>query len=297
MTQNLRTIRDFTRYAMTRLSQTNASLGHGSEDLWQEATFLVLRSLALPFERLESFWDAALTQKEAARVLDLIDKRTEQKIPASYLLNEAWLTGHKFYVNENVLIPRSFIAELLEDALSPWVQDAESVTSVLDLCTGSGCLAILAQEAFPNTHVVGADISEAALTVAKKNVEDYGLTDSVELIRSDVFSNLKHRCFDVILCNPPYVTDQAMANLPAEYRKEPALALEAGPDGMDFMRRFMPDLRSHLTEDGMAFVEIGDGREAFETIWPNLVVTWLETSAGDDMVFCVRAADLKDAGL
>lgn len=222
MTQNLRTIRDFTRYAMTRLSQTDASLGHGSEDLWQEATFLVLRSLALPFERLESFWDAALTQKEAARVLDLIDKRTEQKIPASYLLNEAWLTGHKFYVNENVLIPRSFIAELLEDALSPWVQDAESVTSALDLCTGSGCLAILAQEAFPNAHVVGADISEAALAVAKKNAADYGLTDSLELTHSDVFSGLTDRRFDIILCNPPYVTDQAMENLPAEYCKEPA---------------------------------------------------------------------------
>ena len=297
MTQNLRTIRDFTRLAMTELAKSGASLGHGAEDLWQEATFLVLRSLALPFNRLESFWDAALTESEAARVINLIHDRAVKKIPAAYLLHEAWLTGHAFYVDENVLIPRSFIAELLEDDLSPWVVNPEAVRSVLDLCTGSGCLAILAKEAFPNAHVVGADISEKALTVAARNCKDYDMTNAVELVLSDVFSGLKNRRFDLILCNPPYVTDKAMATLPEEYRKEPVLALAAGSDGMDFMRRFMPQLKDHLTPEGMAFVEIGDGQAAFEALWPNLTVTWLETSAGENMVFCVSACDLTAAGL
>lgn len=297
MTHNLRTIRDFTRYAMTELESSGASLGHGSEDMWQEATFLVLRSLNLPFERLDSFWDAALTEKEAERVLSLIEKRTAGKIPAAYLLHEAWLTGHKFYVDENVLIPRSFIAELLQDALIPWVQDPNSIGSVLDLCTGSGCLAILAAEVFPEARIVGADISDKALDVARINRRDYGMVQTLELIHSDIFSNLTQECFDLILCNPPYVTSRAMGSLPGEYRKEPVLALEAGEDGMDFMRRFMPQVRSHLTDNGQAIVEIGDGREAFEALWPNLVVTWLETSAGEDLVFRVTAADLKQAGL
>ncbi len=297
MSQNLRTICDFTRFAISEFERHGISLGHGSEDFWQEATFLVLRTLKLPFDRLESFWNAHLTNDECAKVLKNIEKRAIDKIPAAYILGEAWLTGHAFKVTEDTLIPRSFIAELLEENLSPWVENPEEIESVLDLCTGSGCLAILAQEVFPNAHVVGADISKEALAVAKENVHDYGLDGVLDLTQSDVFSGLKDKKFDIILCNPPYVTRAAMENLPAEYQKEPALALEAGEDGMDFMRRFMSCLSSHLTENGEAFVEIGDGREAFEAIWPDLTVTWLEVSAGDSLVFRVTAQDLKAAGL
>jgi len=298
MSKNLKTIRDFTRYAITEFERCGVSLGHGSEDFWQEATFLVLRSLHLPFERLESFWGATLTAEEKTDLLEKIRQRAVLKIPTSYLLGEAWLAGERFYVNEDVLIPRSFIAELLDaDVLDTWIGKKERVKSVLDMCTGGGSLAILAQLALPEAQVTGADISEKALAVAAVNREDYGLADSLELIVSDQFAQLQGRRFDLIICNPPYVTEEAMRELPGEYRHEPTLALASGVDGMDFLRRFMPELRSHLTARGMALVEIGDGREAFEALWPELHVEWMATSAGDSLVFLVQASDLKAAGL
>lgn len=286
------TLRDLVRLAMTEMDRHDVSLGHGTADLWEEATFLVLRALRLPFHRLETFWDAHLTDKELERVLELIRRRVQDKVPVPYLLNEAWLTGECFYVDERVLIPRSFIAELLEENLAPWVEDPEAVESVLDMCTGSGCLAILAANAFPNAEVTGADISADALEVARINRRRFELEDDLELVQSDIFSALSGRRFDVIISNPPYVTQAAVDALPAEYLHEPAIALGSGDDGMNFMRVFMPQLAEHLTDNGVAIVEIGDGREAFEAIWPDLPVTWLTTSAGDDMCFAVYARDL-----
>lgn len=287
----LRTICDLVRWAMSEMQRFEITLGHGTADDWEEATFLVLRTLKLPFDRLETFWNARLTDDEVWEVLKNIDARVHDKVPAPYLVHEAWLTEHPFYVDERVLIPRSYIAELLQEQLTPWVEP-EKVNTVLDMCTGSACLAILAQEAFPHAQVTGADISLDALEVAKINRTHYGMDDTLELIQSDVFEQLGKRRFDLIISNPPYVTQQAMDELPAEYRHEPALALEAGEDGMDFMRRFMPALKEHLTEDGLAVVEIGDGREAFEAIWPDLPVTWLSTEEEEDMVFAVHAKDL-----
>lgn len=287
----LRTICDLVRWAMSEMQRFEITLGHGTADDWEEATFLVLRTLKLPFDRLETFWNARLTDDEVWEVLKNIDARVHDKVPAPYLVHEAWLTEHPFYVDERVLIPRSYIAELLQEQLTPWVEP-EKVNTVLDMCTGSACLAILAQEAFPHAQVTGADISLDALEVAKINRARYGMDDTLELIQSDVFEQLGKRRFDLIISNPPYVTQQAMDELPAEYRHEPALALEAGEDGMDFMRRFMPALKEHLTEDGLAVVEIGDGREAFEAIWPDLPVTWLSTEEEEDMVFAVHAKDL-----
>ncbi len=287
----LRTICDLVRWAMSEMQRFEITLGHGTADDWEEATFLVLRTLKLPFDRLETFWNARLTDDEVWEVLKNIDARVHDKVPAPYLVHEAWLTEHPFYVDERVLIPRSYIAELLQEQLTPWVEP-EKVNTVLDMCTGSACLAILAQEAFPHAQVTGADISLDALEVAKINRTHYGMDDTLELIQSDVFEQLGKRRFDLIISNPPYVTQQAMDELPAEYRHEPALALEAGEDGMDFMRHFMPALKEHLTEDGLAVVEIGDGREAFEAIWPDLPVTWLSTEEEEDMVFAVHAKDL-----
>lgn len=289
----LHTICDMVRWAMSEMERFEVSLGHGTADYWEEATFLVLRTLKLPFDRLETFWNARLTPDEVWEVMKNIASRVHDKVPAPYLVHEAWLTEQPFYVDERVLIPRSYIAELLEEKLEPWVE-ADKVGTVLDMCTGSGCLAILAQEAFPHAQVTGADISAEALEVAKINRSRYGMDETLELIQSDIFSQLgKHR-FDLIISNPPYVTQEAMDMLPGEYRHEPALALEAGEDGMDFMRRFMPALKDHLTEDGLAVVEIGDGREAFEAIWPDLPVTWLATEEEEDMIFAVHARDLKD---
>ena len=289
---NLLTIRDVTRWAMSEMERNAISLGHGTADFWEEATFLVMRTLKLPFDRLETFWGAHLTPQELEEVLCNIDLRVHMKKPVPYLIKEGWLSDHCFYVDERVLIPRSFIAELLEESLSPWIDDPESVTSVLDMCTGSGCLAILAAETFPNAAVTGADISPDALDVAKINRTRFGLDDDLELVQTDLFTNLKDRKFDLIISNPPYVTEEAMEELPAEYRHEPALALGAGRDGMDILRRMMPVLADYLTDDGMAVIEIGDGREAFEALWPTLPVTWLTTSGGGDMVFLVKRSDL-----
>lgn len=289
----LHTICDMVRWAMSEMERFEVSLGHGTADYWEEATFLVLRTLKLPFDRLETFWNARLTPDEVWEVMKNIVSRVHDKVPAPYLVHEAWLTEQPFYVDERVLIPRSYIAELLEEKLEPWVE-ADKVGTVLDMCTGSGCLAILAQEAFPHAQVTGADISAEALEVAKINRSRYGMDETLELIQSDIFSQLGKRRFDLIISNPPYVTQEAMDMLPGEYRHEPALALEAGEDGMDFMRRFMPALKDHLTEDGLAVVEIGDGREAFEAIWPDLPVTWLATEEEEDMIFAVHARDLKD---
>ena len=291
---NLSTICDFTRWAMTEMTKNDVSLGHGTADYWEEASVLVMRTLGLPFEKLEAFWNAKLTPSEIDEVTENIERRVKDKVPLAYLIHEGWLSQQCFYVDERVLIPRSFIAELLEEDLAPWVEDPESIGSVLDMCTGSGCLAILAAQTFPNAQVVGADISADALDVAAVNRERFGLEDDLELVQSDLFENLQGRKFDLIISNPPYVTEEAMQSLPGEYRAEPALALRAGEDGMDVMRRMMPALKDHLSEQGLAVIEIGDGREAFEAIWPQLPVTWLTTSGGDDLVFVVRAQDLKE---
>ena len=251
-----------------------------------------LQSLYL-LESFDGFLDAALTHHELVRLVHLIDRRVHDKVPAAYLLKEAWLTGHVFYIDERALIPRSYIAELLEEDLAPWVADPDEVGSVLDLCTGSGCLAILAQGVFQNAAVTGADISPDALEVAKVNRRDYGMEDTLELVESDLFSNLEGRRFDLIITNPPYVTERSMAALPAEYRREPALALAAGPDGMDVVKRILEEAADHLTADGLLVVEVGDGLEAVEALYPGLPITWLSVSGGDDQVFLAEAADLR----
>ena len=289
----LHTVCDTVRWAMSEMERFEVSLGHGTADYWEEATFLVLRTLKLPFDRLEAFWNARLTQDELWEVLRNIDARVHDKVPAAYLLKEAWLTGHVFYIDERALIPRSYIAELLEEDLAPWVADPDEVGSVLDLCTGSGCLAILAQGVFQNAAVTGADISPDALEVAKVNRRDYGMEDTLELVESDLFSNLEGRRFDLIITNPPYVTERSMAALPAEYRREPALALAAGPDGMDVVKRILEEAADHLTADGLLVVEVGDGLEAVEALYPGLPITWLSVSGGDDQVFLAEATDLR----
>lgn len=290
---NLKTIRDLYRWAITEMENADLSYGHGSPDAAEEASFLICRALKLPFERFETFFDAALTHNELVRLVHLIDRRVHDKTPTAYLLKEAWLTGHRFYIDERALIPRSYIAELLEEDLAPWIDDPYEVESVLDLCTGSGCLAILAQGTFPNARVTGSDISADALEVAKINRRDYGLEDDLELVQGDLFASLEGRRFELIITNPPYVTTASMARLPAEYRHEPALALGAGDDGMDVVRRILREAKDHLTENGMIIVEVGDGLEAVEAMYPGLPLTWLTVSGGDDQVFMARAKDLR----
>jgi len=289
---NLRSLRDVLRFAVTRFNESNLFFGHGQVDAYDEAVFLVMRALHLPLERLEVFLDAYLTLAELNHLIQLIDLRVKKRIPAAYLLKEAWLQGYRFAVDERVIIPRSFIAELLTDGLQPWISDPDHVTDVLDLCTGSGCLAILAADLFPNAQVDAVDLSKDALDVAKMNIRDYGLEDRVHPIESDLFSALSDKRYDVIFTNPPYVTTDAMRRLPLEYQHEPQLALAAGTDGMDIVRKILKTARTHLNPNGLLFVEVGDGRETVEHSFPELSLTWLATSAGDDMVFMAQQDEL-----
>lgn len=284
---NLNTIRDILRWSITEMENAKLSYGHGCQNSYEESSFLICRALKLPFDAFDEFLDANLTHNELVRLVQLIDRRIHEKTPTPYLLKEAWLTNHCFYIDERALIPRSYIAELLEEDLAPWIEDPYEVGSVLDLCTGSGCLAILAQGYFPNAQVTGSDISADALEVAKINRHDYDMDSTLELVQGDLFENLTGRTFDLIISNPPYVTTASMDALPDEYRQEPALALGAGVDGMDVVRRMLPEARYHLNEGGIMIVEVGDGLEAVEATFPGLEITWLSVSGGDDQVFMV----------
>jgi ribosomal protein L3 glutamine methyltransferase len=277
---------------VSRFNEAKLFFGHGSDNAFDEAAYLILHTLHLPLDRLEPFLDASLTHGESEEVQAVIERRVKDRIPAAYLTNEAWLGEHRFYVDERVIVPRSFIAELLPERLAPWVENPDEVTRALDLCTGSGCLAILAALAFPNAEVDAVDLSADALDVAAKNVADYGLADRVELIESDLFTALDGCTYDVILSNPPYVNAESVAALPPEYQAEPALALGSGEDGLDATRQILASAKSHLNPGGLLVVEIGHNRDALEAAYPSLPFTWLDTESGDQFVFMLRREDL-----
>ena len=290
--QQLKTVRDCLRFAVSRFYQDKLFFGHGSSEAYDEAVYLILHTLHLPIDTLAPFLDAQLTTSELAEVLNILRLRVEQRIPAAYLTHEAFLGEYSFYVDERVIVPRSFIAELLRQGLSPWVADPESVTDVLDMCTGSGCLAILCADAFPNASVDAVDISPDALQVAARNVADYQLQDRVSLIESNLFDKLGRRRYDLIISNPPYVDAQSVAELPAEYLHEPKLSLGSGEDGLDATRIILARAAEHLTENGILIVEIGHNRDALEAAYPSLPFTWLDVSAGDQFVFMLHRNDL-----
>lgn len=289
---NLHTVRDILRFSVSRFNQAKLFFGHGSDDAYDEAVYLILHTLHLPLDRLEPFLDARLTDSERAEVLGIIQRRVEKRIPAAYLTHQALLGDFSFYVDERVIVPRSFIAELLLGQLSPWIAEPESVNNVLDMCTGSGCLAILAAHAFPCALVDAADLSPAALAVAERNVADYQLQDRVSLIESDLFARLSGKRYDLIISNPPYVDAESVAALPQEYLHEPALALGSGHDGLDATRIILGHAAQHLSGNGVLIVEIGHNRDALEAAYPDLPFTWLDVSAGDQFVFMLHRNDL-----
>ena len=291
-TESLITVRDWLRFAVSRFNEAGLFFGHGSDNAFDEAAYLILHTLHLPLDRLEPFLDASLTHGESEEVQAVIERRVKERIPAAYLTHEAWLGAHRFYVDERVIVPRSFIAELLQEQLAPWVEEPHEVTRALDLCTGSGCLAILAALAFPNAEVDAVDLSRDALDVAERNVADYSLTDRIELIESDLFTALGDRTYDVILSNPPYVNAESVAALPPEYQAEPALALGSGEDGLDATRQILAAAKAHLNPGGLLVVEIGHNRDALEAAYPTLPFTWLDTESGDQFVFMLRREDL-----
>ncbi|MFM0169535.1 50S ribosomal protein L3 N(5)-glutamine methyltransferase [Paraburkholderia sediminicola] len=292
MTLPFSTVRDLLRFAVSRFNQANLSFGHGSANAYDEAVYLVLHTLHLPLDLLDPFLDARLTAAEIDAVLNVIERRATERVPAAYITQEAWMHGFRFHVDERVIVPRSFIGELLQDGLQPYVEDPEQVSAVLELCTGSGCLAILAAHAFQNADIDAVDLSAPALEVAARNVSDYKLDDRVALFEGDLYAPLAERRYDVIISNPPYVNAASMQELPAEYKHEPDMALAGGVDGMDIVRRIIAEARNWLTDEGVLVVEIGNERAHVEAAFGGLDLVWLSTSAGDDNVFLIQAADL-----
>ena len=292
LTSELFTVRDWLRWAVSRFNEAGLFFGHGTDNAYDEAAYLILHTLHLPLDRLEPFLDARLTASERLAVANVLELRIVRRLPAAYLTGEAWLGDYRFRIDERVIVPRSYFAELLRERLAPWLTDPDDIQAALDMCTGSGCLAILMADAFPGATIDAADLSADALAVATTNVADYGLEDQVRLVRSDLFAALEDCRYDLIVCNPPYVTAAAMADLPAEYRHEPALALASGDDGLDFVRRLLTEARSHMTGNGLLLVEVGHNADLVEAAFPDLPLTWIDTPSAEGKVFLVHAADL-----
>jgi len=287
-----RTIRDLLRYGVSRLHGAKAFFGHGSQNVYDETAYLILHTLQLPLDLLDPFLDARLTESEINSVVQILDRRAKMRVPAAYLTQEAWLGEHCFYVDERVIVPRSFIAELIPQQLAPWIAKPDGVKNILDMCTGSGCLAILLALAFPDAQVDAVDVSPDALAVAARNVKDYALEDRVHLIESDMFEKVPPKRYDLIVSNPPYVDWQSMLQLPKEYRHEPELALAGGEDGLMFIRNLLRGSRAYLSRGGKLMVEIGHNREVLEKAYPDTPFTWLTVSAGDEFVFLLSQDQL-----
>jgi len=294
---HLLTVRDFLRHAVSRFRSAGLAFGHGAGDAFDEAAFMILEGLKLPIDTLEPFLDARLLPDERARLAELIEARVTTRKPAAYLLKRAYVQGIPLYVDERVIVPRSFICELLVSDIVGGddftiIEDTGSVETVLDLCTGSGAIAILAAEVFENADIDAVDLSPDALEVAKINVAEHGLEGRLSLIEGDLFAPLEGRSYDLILTNPPYVDEVAMEELPEEYRHEPAMALGSGLDGLDIVRRILAEAGAHLNPGGGLLCEIGAGREIIEAEYPDLPFLWLDTEESEGEVFWLAAEAL-----
>ena len=292
--KELFSIRDWLRYAVSQFESSDIFFGHGTSNAYDEAVWLIFGFLHLPHDTIENFLDAHITSKEKKDLLFLIEKRINDKVPTAYLLNEAWLRDYKFYVDERVIIPRSLIAESLSENLYPWIDDPETIYSALDLCTGSGCLGIMMAHSFQNATIDLVDLSEKALQVAQINVDQYGLDDRIELIRSDLFDGLKGRKYDLIISNPPYVNQASVNNFPMEFLKEPSMALGSGDEGLDHTIRIIDEVKQYLNDGGMLIVEIGHNKEALLDKFPELQFQWLDVSLGNDFVFMLQKSQLSN---
>lgn len=279
-------------WASEQFESSDLYYGHGTDNAYDEAVFIVLRSLGLPFDVSDETLDQPLDASAIDKVVSLINERISTRKPAAYLLNEAWFAGLPFYVNEHVLVPRSPFAELIAEQFSPWC-DEDNVKRILDIGTGCGCIAIASAFAFPAARVDAIDISTEALAVANKNVEHYSLTDRVAVIQSDLFRAIGDAQYDLIIANPPYVDDEDMVALPAEYQHEPALGLYAGVDGLDIVRRILNEAGQHLTENGVLVVEAGNSQYALSEQYPDVPFLWLEFEHGGEGVFLFTRQEIQ----
>lgn len=289
---DLLTVRDWLRYGTSRFRAAGLVFGHGTATALDESAFLILSALDLPIDTLDPWLDCRLTPSERTRIAALFEARISTRKPAPYLVNRAYIRGHSFYVDERVIVPRSYLGELLDTELATVVPDPEAVASVLDLCTGSGCLAILAALTYPNAVIDAVDLSGDALAVAARNVSEYHLGDRITLHQSDLFSALEGRRYDLVLSNPPYVSAAAVRNFPPEYRAEPVMAHAGGYDGLDLVRRILAEAPQHLERDGVLVVEVGTGLDILEEEYPNLPFLWLDTEDSSGEVFALTADEL-----
>ncbi len=287
----LQTIKDLIRWGFSQLNQSDVYYGHGTDNALDEVFSLVLHALQLPHDFPQSYMDSRLTTDERTKIVAWIERRIKERIPTAYLTHEAWFADLPFYVDERVLIPRSPLAELIEVEFSPWVE-ADQVHHILDLCTGSACIAIACAYAFADAQVDAVDISADALEVAKLNIKQHGVHEQVEAIESDLFQQLDGRRYDVIVSNPPYVSMDEMNDLPAEYGHEPRLGLEAGNEGLDIVHQILRDAAAHLTEHGILICEVGNSQAALVQAYPNVPFLWLEFARGGEGVFLLTAEQL-----
>jgi ribosomal protein L3 glutamine methyltransferase len=291
--RELVTLRDWLRFAVSRFNEAGLFFGHGTGNAYDEAAYLILHTLHLPLDRLDPFLDARLLPEEVERLATILDRRIRERVPAPYLTREAWLHGYRFYVDERVIVPRSFLAPMILERFQPWLAEPDNVLTALDLCTGSGCLAVLLAEAFPEAAVDAVDLSPDALEVARRNIADYGLGEQVQLHQGDLFTPLGDTTYDIIVSNPPYVNGESVAALPPEYRHEPSLALGSGEDGLDATRVILREAARHLNPGGLLAVEIGHNREALEAAFPDLDFAWPQIEGGEDTVFLLTREQLR----
>lgn len=289
------TVKTLVDAVYSRLHQARVAFGHGTNNAWDEAVYLVLHALRLPLDELAPVLGHKVSAAGRRRALRLVDARIRRRVPAAYLTREAWLGDYRFYIDARAIVPRSFIAELLRERLAPWLARRRRIKRALDLCTGSGCLAVILATIFPAAHVDAVDISRPALAVARRNVAAYRLQRRVRVLRSDMFSALRGERYDLIIANPPYVSASVMHKLPREYRHEPQLALAGGNDGFDLLRVILREAAQHLTASGLLVVEVGHKRKRIETLFPHLAFVWPQTSGGDDCVFMLWRGDLTGA--
>ena len=289
---DLATIRDWLRYAVSRFNAANLVYGHGTERAIDEAAFLILAALKLPVHELDPWLDARLTHNERTRINELIEARITTRKPAPYLVHEAWIKDFRFTIDERAIIPRSYLGELMINGLEAVLGEGPDISRVLDLCTGAAPLAIIAAHVFAGAQVDAVDISPDALALARRNVADYGLEDRVHLHEGDLYAPLPKHRYDLILANPPYVTSDAVAAFPPEHRAEPRLAHEGGADGLDVVRRILDGARERLNPGGHLIVEVGHGRPALEKVYPDLPFLWLDTETSEGEVFHLEARAL-----
>jgi ribosomal protein L3 glutamine methyltransferase len=288
----MRSVRDLVRFGVSRFNEAGLAYGHGTDNAVDEAFYLVRHALHFGHDQMDAFLDARLTRSEVRAVLELLQRRVQERRPAAYLTREAWIGPHRFYIDERVLVPRSYIGHWLLGELAPWIEEPEAIGDVLELGSGSGCLAVLLALALPNSRVDAVDISTDALEVARRNVGDYGLEARIRLLQGDLYGSLKRKRYDLIVANPPYVRTETMQHLSPEYRHEPPSALAGGSDGLDFVRRILAGARARLKRKGLLLMEVGHARPLVERIFPKIPFSWIDIDGVDDAVFLLPQAAL-----